>query len=146
MRRIGRDIAVVTAILGISVGAAHGQNAAAQPNEGVPAAADGQLLFAIIYSPGPKWQKGRPFREQIAIKEHYAHMKSLFAKGQTFVAGGLGADHGLVLLHARDEAEAEAILAADPMIQAGVFVGAVERYSPSFLSDQPLTESKKQAF
>ena len=103
----------------------------------------GKLLFAMTYRPGEKWQPGKPFREQIAIGEHYGYMKSLFAKGQIFSAGGVGTEHGLVLLYARDQAEADAILAADPMIQAGSFNGTIERYSPSFISDVPLSLTRE---
>lgn len=131
---------MTAAILGMASGA---QSQAAE--HGVKAeqpAAEERLLFAMIYSPGPKWQQGKPFREQIGIKEHFGYMKGLFAKGQTFSAGGLGVDQGLVLFHARNQTEAEAVLAADPMVQAGSFTGVVRRYSPTFLSEEPLTASK----
>lgn len=111
--------------------------AASSPSDG------SQQLFALIYRPGPKWRPGKPFREQIAIMEHFAYMKGLFAKGQVFSAGGMGSDHGLVLFHARDQAEAEAVMAADPMIKAGSFTGEVRSYAARFLSDQPLTRTKK---
>lgn len=124
-------------ILGMSA-----QGTAANAESASPVA-EGQQLFAMIYSPGPNWRQGKPFGEQVAIREHFAYMKTLFAKGRIFSAGGMGADHGLVLLHAGSQAEADAILAADPMIQAGGFTGVARRYSPSFLSDRPLTLTRE---
>lgn len=116
-----------------------------QSMRGEPTSQAGEkmVLFALIYRPGPKWRPGKPFREQIAIREHFAYVKSLFAKGQVFSGGGMGAEHGLVLLYARDQAEADSILTADPMVQAGSFAGEVRRYTPSFLSDGPLTPTKE---
>lgn len=133
---------MAAAILGMTAGPTQGRPP--KDEEGIEAPAPavaGQQLFAMIYSPGPKWQQGKPFREQIAIKEHFAYMKTLFAEGWIFSAGGMGAEHGLVLLHAGSQAEADAILAADPMIQAGGFTGVVRPYSPTFLSERPLTAS-----
>lgn len=113
----------------------------AQAEASMPAA-DKKILFALVYRPGPNWQPGKPFREQIAIKEHYAYVKALFASGQIFSGGGLGTENGLILFHARDQAEAEAILAGDPMVQAGGFAGDVWPYTPRFLSDGRLTVTK----
>lgn len=131
---------MAVAILGMTAGPANGQTPQIQggADAPAPAVADRQL-FAMIYPPGPKWRQEKPFREQIAIREHFGYMKSLFAEGRIFSAGGMGAEHGLVLLHAGGQAEADAILAADPMIQAGGFQGVVRPYSPTFLSDRPLT-------
>lgn len=117
--------------------------AAPEQAQAATPAAEKKVLFALVYRPGPRWRPGKPFREQIAILEHFAYVKSLFARGQVFSAGGMGADHGLVLLHARDQAEADAILAADPMVQAGSFAGEVRRYTPAFLSNGPLTRTKE---
>lgn len=119
-----------------------GADQVAQVQEAAPEA-EKRVLFALVYRPGPKWRRGKPFREQIAIGGHFAYMKSLFAGGQIFSAGGMGAEHGLVLLYARDQAEADAILAADPMVQAGSFSGEVRRYTPAFLSDGPLRVTKE---
>ena len=135
---------MAAAILGMTAGPVLGQTSNVE--EGGEAAAQavaGPQLFAMIYSPGPRWQKGKPFREQIAIREHFGYMKSLFAEGRIFSAGGMGAEHGLVLLYAGSQAEADAILAADPMIKAGGFQGVVRPYSPTFLSDRPLTAAGK---
>ena len=144
MKLLGLPVGIGAAMtcLILAVAPAPAAQAGSNPEMAMPAAKP-QTLFALIYRPGPKWQAGKPFREQIAIKGHFDHMKALFAKGQIFAAGGLGIDHGLVLLHARDQAEADAILAADPMVQAGSFAGEIRPYAPSFLSDGPLTRSRE---
>ena len=135
---------MAAAILGMTAGAASGQAPQVQGQAEAPApAVAGQQLFAMIYSPGPRWRKGKPFRDQIAIREHLGYMKSLFAKGQIFSAGGMGSEHGLVLIYAGSQADADAILAADPMVQAGSFQGVIRPYSPTFKSDRPLTSAGK---
>ena len=55
--------------------------------ETAPAA---EQLFAIIYRPGPLWRQGRPFREQVAIREHFAYVRGLFNEGRIFAAGSVG--------------------------------------------------------
>jgi len=142
--KIAGRSAIAASMLCMGTPAAHAQPASAPAVADAPApVAEARVLFALIYRPGPNWRQGKPFREQIAIKEHFAYVKGLFANGQLFSGGGLGDDHGLVLFHARDQAEANAILAADPMVQAGSFVGEVRRYTPAFLSDRPLTMGRK---
>jgi len=129
-------------LIAASAGLAQVAQAQSTRTEVSTPAAGKRILFALIYRPGPNWRPGKPFREQIAIKEHYAYMKALFASGQIFSAGGMGTENGLVLFHARDQAEAEAVLTGDPMVQAGGFAGDVRPYSPAFLSDGQLTVTK----
>lgn len=102
-------------------------------------------LFALAFRPGPKWQPGKPYIEQVAFREHFFYWKELFAQGSIFSAGALGTEHGLVLLYARDQAEADAILAGDPTVKAGGFVGEVRPYKPRFLGDGPLTLKREEA-
>ncbi|MBV5325027.1 MAG: hypothetical protein J0626_07050 [Rhodospirillaceae bacterium] len=83
-------------------------------------------MFAVIYRPGPAWKTGVPMAEQ--------------GVGVIHTAGPLGADGGLVLLHIRDLAAAEALAAADPAVRDGLFIGEVRRFVPRFTSSRPLGE------
>jgi len=95
-------------------------------------------LFAIVFRAGPAWKAGLPMSEQ-GLAEHGRYWARLFESGRVFSAGRMGPDGGLVLLHARDLAEAEAVLAADPAVTDGIFIGEARPYVPRFLSKQPLT-------
>lgn len=136
-------VGVLVACAAAGAGFAHQAGGSSEAAAAGPAKQQPRTLFALIYRPGPKWQLGKPFREQIAIREHYAYVKELFAQGVVFSGGGMGADHGLVLLYARDQAEADSILAGDPMMQAGSFAGDVRPHTPAFISDKPLTATKQ---
>lgn len=89
-----------------------------------------RALYAIVLTPGPAWKPGKPFAEQ-GLRDHFFYWKRLFDEGRIASAGPLGADHGLVLVRADDQEDADAILAADPALVAGVFTGTVRPYSPA---------------
>lgn len=92
-----------------------------------------QPLFALILAPGPAWKPGRPFSEQ-GLRPHFEYWMALFRAGRVASAGPVGTDGGLVLLRAADQAAADAILAADPAIVAGIFTGTVRRYAPPMVN------------
>ncbi|MBY8820874.1 YciI family protein [Sphingomonas colocasiae] len=94
-------------------------------------------LFAIVYRPGPAWKAGVPMAQQ-GLGEHARYMKRLVDEGVIHTAGPLGADGGLVLLHARDLAAAQSLMAADPAVLAGLFAGEVRPFAPRFTSERPL--------
>ncbi len=56
-----------------------------------------------------------------SIDAHVAHLRALDEAGKLVLCGPF-TDHasGLVVVHARDKAEAEAIAAADPFVRDGV--------------------------
>ena len=97
----------------------------------------GTSLFAIVFRAGPSWKPGRPMGDQ-GLLEHGRYWAGLFKSGRVFSAGRMGEDGGLVLLHARNAAEAEAMLEADPAMASGIFIGEVRPYVPRFLSEEPL--------
>ena len=88
-------------------------------------------VFAITYRPGPQWRPGAPMREQ-GLLDHFYYVKSLDDAGRVGVAGPLGEDGGLILLRAESQAEAEAVMQADPAVTAGLFVGEVRPFVPRF--------------
>lgn len=88
--------------------------------------------YLVVFKPGPAWLPGRPVTEQ-PIKEHGPYMLGLYKKGIMKFAGpfsdGTG---GAYVFEAASDAEADAIVAADPAVIDKVFVP--ERY-PWYLVD-----------
>ncbi|WP_447758650.1 hypothetical protein [Sphingopyxis fribergensis] len=113
----------------------------AQPAATAPAA---QPLFALILAPGPAWKPGKPFAEQ-GLRPHFDYWMALFRAGGIVSAGPVGTDGGLVLLRAADQAAADAILAADPAIVAGIFTGTVRRYAPPMIDADVLAAPKNRS-
>jgi uncharacterized protein YciI len=69
-------------------------------------------------------------------------MKQLFDEGRTFAAGPMTDQAGgLLILRAASQDEAAAILAKDPAITSGLFLGEVHGWAPAFRSDQPLPKT-----
>jgi uncharacterized protein YciI len=95
-------------------------------------------LFAVVYRAGPNWKPDVPMEQQ-GLRDHFYYLRDLHARGVILLAGPLGADGGLVVLRARDQAEAQRVVAADPAIAAGLFAGRAEPFVPRFASDQPFT-------
>jgi uncharacterized protein YciI len=95
-------------------------------------------LFLFHYAPGPAWREGVPMREQ-GLAPHGAYMARLQEEGRLFAGGGyVGADGGLAIVLAADIEEARAVLAADPAVLSGIFVGELRQWRPRFRSDDPL--------
>jgi uncharacterized protein YciI len=100
------------------------------------APAEEPALFAVVYRAGPNWKPGVPMEQQ-GLRDHFHYLRDLHARGVIQLAGPLGADGGLVLLRARDQKEAERVIAEDPAVVAGLFVGEAEPFVPRFASDRP---------
>lgn len=97
-------------------------------------------LFLFLFRPGPAWQAGVPMRQQ-NLREHGAYHALLVREGRSVAGGGyVGEDGGMAIVRAADRAEAEAMLAADPAIQNGVFVAELRQWQPRFDSGQPLAD------
>lgn len=57
------------------------------------------------------------------VNEHFAYLQGLMAQGKLVMAGRReDAAFGMIVLRAAGQEEAEALAAADPAIQAGVFL------------------------
>jgi uncharacterized protein len=81
-----------------------------------------KTTFLVIYRPGPAWLPGKPVSQQ-PLTEHGKYMLSLYVNGSMKFAGPLTDDAGgAVVLQVVDEAEAKAIVAADPAVKDGIFV------------------------
>lgn len=111
--------------------------AAPARSEAAPAAAKvapvparrGGSLFAVVIGPGPAWKKGQPLKK--SSDGHWKYWQDLHAKGMVDSAGPVGQDTGFVLLRARNQREANAVIAADPAVRAGKFRGVARPYDPT---------------
>lgn len=90
-------------------------------------------LYAVLIGPGAKWKKGQPFKGP-GLDQHRAYWKKLFGEGRVASAGPLGEDIGLILLRARDQREANALVAADPAVKAQVLRGVARPYASALTS------------
>jgi hypothetical protein len=77
-------------------------------------------LFAVEITVGPKWDPNKPPQEQAFFREHSQNLKRLREAG-ALVVGARYADKGLVVVAARDEGQARAMMEEDASIRAGIF-------------------------
>ncbi len=98
-----------------------------------------ESLFVIVYHQGPAWDAKLPMGKQSAMGQHGAYMKRLFDEGASFAAGPTtDAPGGIVILHAASLEAAARLLAQDPSITSGMFVGEIHPWAPAYRSDKPL--------
>jgi uncharacterized protein len=90
-----------------------------------PAEPAAKATYLVVYRPGGGWLPGKPLAQQ-PLAEHFKYMVSLYEKGTLRFAGPFLDDTGgAVVLEAAGEAEANAIVAADPAVTARVFVAEI---------------------
>jgi len=72
--------------------------------------------------------------EERAIGAHFQYLKGLLAEGKLILAGPCeDASMGLALFETKDEAEALAIVSADPAVTSKVFTCEIKAYRVSLL-------------
>jgi uncharacterized protein YciI len=89
----------------------------------------GAKTYVLLFAAGPQWLAGRPVTEQ-NLSAHLAYIEKLYAQGNV-LCGGPFLDNeggGVAVVRADGRAEALALLADDPAIKDGVFVGVVRRW------------------
>jgi len=84
--------------------------------------ANPQHFLVRLEGKRPGWPEGMSDAEQRVMGEHFVHLRALTWAGKCLLAGPVfGADtFGLVVLQVADEAEARAIMDAEPSVVAGV--------------------------
>ncbi|MGH7494730.1 MAG: YciI family protein [bacterium] len=87
--------------------------------------------FIAIFSLGSAWQKDKPAHEQLYFKEHSANLRK-WREEKKIVVGARYSDKGMIVLSARDEAEARAWLAGDPMVENKVFNLEIYPFNPFY--------------
>lgn len=97
-----------------------------------------RIPFAVIYRAGPTWRPGMPMEKQ-DLRDHFYYLHALHKENRIIAAGPLGEEGGLVLLFARDQAEADSVIAADPAVVAGLFAGDAKRFIPRFVGKELLS-------
>jgi uncharacterized protein len=89
-------------------------------------------LYVIVYRKGPGWRAGRPMQQQ-DLAAHARYMRELTERGTVLAAGPLvTAEGGMVVLKAASQAEAEALMGADPAVASRIFLGEVSAWRPAF--------------
>ncbi len=94
-------------------------------------------LYAAVLGPGPKWKKGQPFKGP-GLDQHRTYWKKLHDEGRVASAGPLGEDTGLILLRAKNQSEANALIAADPAVKAQILRGIARPYSAALMRPEVL--------
>lgn len=102
------------------------------PTTPAPVIAKGRL-FAVVLGPGSAWKKGQPFKGP-GLDAHRLYWKELYAQGRVASAGPLGDRSGLALIRAKNQKEADALLAADPAVKARVLAEVARPYSSDLTS------------
>ncbi|MEM9603588.1 MAG: YciI family protein [Pseudomonadota bacterium] len=81
------------------------------------------VRWVVMHLPGPAWQAGVDFREQVGVMDHVSHYAVWHADGK-LEAGGpfLDPAGGGMMIASEDvsEAELEAFAAADPAVASGL--------------------------
>lgn len=122
-------LAGIAAIVLVTTGTGTAMQARQEPAAQQRAA---RPMFAIVYRAGPAWKPGVPMKDQ-GLRDHFYYVKALHDRGDIVYAGPMGPDGGLILIHAADRTAADAIVAADPAVKAGIFVGTVRDFTPRFV-------------
>jgi uncharacterized protein YciI/ketosteroid isomerase-like protein len=102
--------------------------------------------YAFVYAAGPQWIAGRPVTEQ-NLSAHRAYIGKLHAQGRLRCGGPFLDDEGggLAVVRAAGRKEAAALLADDPAINDGVFIGSVRRWYPLFDETADLRAARSAA-
>ncbi|MCA9619816.1 MAG: hypothetical protein KC731_12405 [Myxococcales bacterium] len=78
-------------------------------------------LFVLRYLPGASWVEGKPLAEQ-DLSAHLAYVGQVFERGQLLAGGPLvDRDEGRYIVAVKSRAETDALVAADPAVQAELF-------------------------
>ena len=85
-------------------------------------------MFLVIYRAGPAWKTGVPDSEQ--LRDHGRHMFGLHTKKALKMAGPFSDTiGGAAVLEAESLAAAQALVDANPVVAAKVFVAEVHSWS-----------------
>lgn len=84
--------------------------------------------YVFIHKPGPNWLRGKPVNEQ-PLSGHFEYMTKLEHENVLVLGGGFTDNSGAMgILRARNIAEAEKTVNADPAVQEGIVVTEVHPY------------------
>jgi uncharacterized protein YciI len=115
---------VLALLCGASVLRAQEPAPSAPPASPAPA----KRTFALVFRTGPSWNKAKAPGAQAHFADHSANIRKLREEGRLLV-GGRFSDQGLLIVEAKDEAEARTFVDRDPSVRAGTFTAEVHAWS-----------------
>lgn len=81
------------------------------------------IQYVVFHKPGPKWQPGVDFREQIGVGEHVAHYMKLNEKGSLLIGGPFLDNTGGMMVAKGETLESITKFAeSDPAVKSGLLV------------------------
>jgi uncharacterized protein YciI len=89
------------------------------------------IRFVVIHKPGPKWQSGVDYRQQVGVGEHVGHYLKLHQQGGLELGGPfLIPDMGGMMITTKEvsQAEIEAFAADDPAVKSGLLIYEVRAW------------------
>ncbi len=104
-------IALMSALLSLAL--VCGNALAQEPTKPPP-------LFLVHFETGPNWNPDLPPPEQTGFGEHSANLGRLRGEG-VIAFGARYGELGMIIVKADSEAEARALMEADPGVKAGIF-------------------------
>ena len=96
-----------------------------------PQQATPKQYFIAIFSRGPEWVADKQANEQIGFKEHSANLQRLRTEKRIPI-GGRYSDKGMVIVEAKDEAEARLLFESDVMVQKKTFTLELHQFRPFY--------------
>lgn len=88
--------------------------------------------FIVLYTIGEKWDTTKQAHEQLYFKEHSAYLAEL-RKSKKISIGGRYSDKGMILLKAKDEAEAKSLITKDVAMQNKIFKAEIFSFDPFYI-------------
>jgi uncharacterized protein YciI len=91
-------------------------------------------FVCLLRPPRAGFMQDMTAQEQAIIDRHFEYLKALLERGRLVIAGPcLDAAFGLVVFAAESEADAKALVAADPAVSGGVFTPELHEMRVSLL-------------
>ncbi len=97
------------------------------------------IRFVVIHKPGPKWQYGVDYRQQVGVGEHVDHYLKLHKQGKLELGGPfLLPDMGGMMVTTKEvsQEEIEAFAAEDPAVKSKLLVYEIRPWMTAMEHDQ----------
>lgn len=88
-------------------------------------------FFVVLYTIGENWDTTKQTHEQLYFKEHSTHLSEL-RKTKKISIGGRYSDTGMLLLKAKDKAEAQNLITNDIAIKNKIFKVEIFSFDPFY--------------
>lgn len=101
------------------------------PAQSIQQPAAEKQYFIAIFSRGPAWDNAKQANEQVGFKEHSENIRRLRSEKRIAIGGRYG-EKGMVIVEAKDEAEARSFFAADMMVAKKTFDLELHQFKPFY--------------